>query len=151
MYELDNEISNCANRISKKSSYTRYSDDITFSVNQKGACKSFLDALAGILDNTASPKLSINPNKTKFLSRGNRRVITGLFIRPDGGISLGRHNKRYIKKLIYDLGKDNLESIEDKNYLSGYLGHILSVEPEFYNRLVIKYGETVLERAIKGN
>ena len=95
MYSLDEQIRAIANRISNQAEYSRYADDIIFSTKLRGGCRAFYDALCELITNTDSPRLAINNSKTMFSSRASRRVVTGLFICPDGGVSLGRRNKRY--------------------------------------------------------
>jgi RNA-directed DNA polymerase len=142
MYELDEKISSMVQSLSKPSCYSRYSDDIIFSTNEKGKSKIFIKKLEQILEKCNSPKLKLNQSKTYFMSRKNIRKITGLIITPDQNISIGRDKKRYIRKLIYDYYKNNLE--ESKVIcLKGYLAFILDNEPNFYNKLVLKYGNIV--------
>jgi len=147
MCSLDEQISAIANGISHKAAYSRYADDIIFSTNLQGGCRTFYQAMRDLVTNTDSPKLAINRGKTMFSSRASRRVVTGLFIRPDGGISLGRRNKRYIRKLLFDLKRDNIDP-QKLTYLSGYLAFTLDVEPAFYNRLALKYGAELLVHAL---
>jgi RNA-directed DNA polymerase len=147
MYSLDESIEAIANRISKETVYSRYADDIVFSTNSHEGCQQFYQSLYQLIRNTKSPKLIINEDKTVFASRANRRVVTGLFICPDGRVSLGRRNKRYIRKLLFEL-KNGAISKEGNKYLSGYLAFVLDVEPDFYNRLAIKYGADILKKAL---
>ena len=146
MFSLDEKIMALAKTISSESVYTRYADDIYFSSSKRGACKEFAAKLQELLVGVESPKLQLNAEKTVFSSRATRRVVTGLYICPDGGISIGRKNKRYIRKLIFELGQNRLEERE-KAYLSGYLSFILDVEPDFFNRLVLKYGADLMDQA----
>ena len=143
MYSLDDEIEKLANSISVHSSYSRYADDIVFSSNIKGSCNTFYDEIKKFLSKTKSPKIFLNENKTIFASKKGRRVVTGLIICPNKKISIGRKNKKYIKKLVNDF---RFEKISEKNlkYLSGYLSYILDVEPDFYNRLALKYSAEIL-------
>ena len=149
MFSLDDRISTLAASISPECIYTRYADDIFFSTNKIGACREFKKKLQMIIKDTDSPKLKINSKKTIFTSRGTKRVVTGLYICPDGQVSIGRKNKRYIKKLIFDFKNNKLDT-KEKGYLSGYLSFILDVEPDFFNRLVLKYGAKVVSNAHKG-
>jgi len=150
MFSLDEKINKLAISTSVDSVYTRYADDLVFSSNEKGACKEFYDAVIILINNTKSPNLKINKEKTVFTSRGIKRVITGLYVCPDGGVSIGRNNKRYIRKLLLLLKHGELDKKTAK-YLSGYLSFILDVEPDFYNRLVIKYGAETVSKARTGN
>jgi len=150
MFSYDEKISALAMSVFPESIYTRYADDIFFSSNKIGACKEFEIKLKKIIQSIKSPNLKINSEKTIFTSRGTKRVVTGLYICPDGQVSIGRKNKRYIKKLIFDFKNNKLDN-KEKGYLSGYLSFILDVEPDFFNRLVLKYGAEIVSTAHKGN
>lgn len=148
MFEVDEKLTKLSAAISSDSVYTRYADDIVFSTAQKGNCALFFSGCKDVINRITSPKLAINSKKTSFSSKGNRRVITGLYICPSGDVSIGRINKRYIRKLLFELKKELLPE-EKKKYLSGYLSYILDVEPDFYNRLAIKYGADLVRIAHK--
>jgi len=147
MYSIDEATTSLAGTISDQAAYTRYADDIIFSTDLRHACQTFYKALNRLVSETRTPRLVINEEKTVFASRASRRVVTGLFLRPDAGISLGRENKRYIRKLLFDLSRGCLGP-ELQGYLSGYLAFALDVEPDFYNRLALKYGAELLDRAL---
>jgi RNA-directed DNA polymerase len=138
MYSLDERFLSIAKYISEKSIYSRYADDIVFSTNKKGGCSKFREGVIKVLNKNKFPLLQLNEGKTIFTSKGTRRVVTGLYVCPDGKVSIGRERKRYIKKLINDF-KYNVIKQKDLAYLRGYLCFILDVEPDFYNRLVLKY------------
>ena len=146
MFSIDNNLDKFAKI--NDGIYTRYADDIVYSTNINGGCKQFLDEVNRLVIKTESPKFEVNKGKTIFTSKGTRRVITGIYLTPDGNISIGRKNKRYIKKLIFDYKNNN---IEDKklSYLQGYLAFILDVEPSFYNNLALKYGGEIVKKALK--
>lgn len=72
-------------------------------------------------------------------------MITGLIVTPNGDVSIGRRNKRYIKKLLFDFSKSKI-SDKNKSYLKGYLSYIEDVEPDFLNSLSLKYGAALLEK-----
>ena len=144
MYDFDTELYSIVKGINPDSVFTRYADDIVFSTNKEGECKEFenkLESLVGDLDN---PNLSVHEDKTYYMSRGNKRMVTGLIITPDGKISIGRDKKRYIKKLVFDYTKDEIDE-EELKYLTGYISYILDVEPTFYNSLVQKYSAETLK------
>ncbi len=96
---------------------------------------------------TSSPALHINDAKTRFMSQGTRRVITGMFVGPDGYVSIGRENKRHVRKLLKDLECGTITA-EDRRYLQGYLAFVLDVELSFFRRLQAKYGALLLESAL---
>ena len=140
MYDIDCKI---CKEIPDNTCYTRYADDLIFSTNVIKECSKFLDIATEIFEKEESTKLEINQDKTLFMSKGTRRVVTGLHITPQGKISLGRKNKRYIRKLLFDFKNGNVENI---TYLRGYLSFINDVEPDWYNRLTIKYSAETMEK-----
>ncbi|OVE74483.1 hypothetical protein BVX94_00095 [bacterium B17] len=136
----------------KDSVYSRYVDDIIFSTNRKGMCDEFLRFLSTTLSGTPSPILQVNATKTLVMSRGTRRCVTGMFITPEGGVSIGRTRKRKLRTLLYRYSKhlkgEDVLSKEDLNYLKGNLAFVLDVEPDYYNRLVQKYTATMVNSAL---
>jgi RNA-directed DNA polymerase len=144
MFELDVDLLEYANQ--NDGIFTRYADDVIYSTNTKGDCEKFLGHLRGVVERMDSPKLTINENKTMYMSRGSRRVVTGLRITPDGNISLGHENKRRIRAMLHWLRHGKLDE-KGKKYLRGYLSYILGTEPDFYNRLTLKYGGALIRKA----
>lgn len=144
MFELDKRLKSLAIEINKDAKITRYADDIVFSSNDKEASNKFLNGIIELLKSTESPNLKLNNDKTFYLSKANRRRITGLIITPDGKVSIGRDRKRMIKSLVNDFKYGQLEQ-EEIYRLQGYLNFVKDVEPEFYTRLVIKYTSEVVE------
>ena len=83
-----------------KSVYTRYADDLTFSTDMKGACKEIKTLVTTELRKMESPKLKLNPQKTKYVSSsGGSAFITGLRICHDGHITIHRKYKDKIRLL----------------------------------------------------
>lgn len=141
MYDLDEEIAKLAKATDNDSSVTRYADDLHFSTNHKGKCRVFFEQTKKLLLMTQTPSLSINESKTLYLSRGTRRVVTGLFVTPDAQITIGQERKKEIKKLIYNHSKGTLTQEEIK-YIKGLLSFVRDCEPSFLDKLAIKYDQT---------
>ena len=105
------------------------------------------------LERTDSPNLILNDLKTVYMSRGTRRAITGLVVTPQGGVSIGRDRKRYIRSLLHKYSahlaaKNGPMAEEELAFLSGMLAFVLDVEPELYNRLAQKYSSDVVNAAL---
>lgn len=147
--DIDGELYNASKQIDPDSEITRYADDIVFSSNIEGKCFSFHDKAKQLIDGHASPDLTLNPSKTSFMSRGNRRVIAGLVITPDGRVSIGRKKKRQIRAMLHEYCQGSLDPEELKS-LSGYLAWILDVEPNLFGRYAYTYGASVLNDALSG-
>lgn len=128
--------------------YSRYADDLMFSCMKKGASKPFLAGLRTLVNASACPRMTINDAKTHFMSRNSRRAVTGLIIAPDGGVSIGRPRKRFIRKLINDFKTRRL-SEKQNHVLQGHLAFILDVDPSFYDRLCMKYSAPLILSALR--
>lgn len=143
MRDLDTKFASLAHRLDSDSVITRYADDIYFSTNLKGNCSRFLDEVDTVIANTNSPRLRLNTKKTLFLSKATSRKITGLFIDGLGNVGIGRSRKKVIKSLLYKNSKGDLASRE-KEKTKGLLAFIKDCEPAYYNKLIVKYGPSVL-------
>src|SRR5262249_28097018 len=91
--------------------------------------------------------LVVNESKTRHLSKRRRRTVTGVVLRSQGGISLGRTAKRRLRSLIHrweEFDEDGRRS------LAGHLAHARSIEPGFINRLILKFGFEKVRRAQLG-
>lgn len=118
--------------------YTRYSDDMTFSTNERELLFSWPREVDGILNDLSQIELSINAEKTVFSSRKFNRHITGITITNDGKASLGRTKKREIRTRVFLTGQ-GVTSREELLSLNGYISFAKSVEPLFVTALLKKY------------
>jgi len=123
--------------------YTRYADDMTFSTNNKELRGEVFNKVKEIIDLLPFPKLYINKNKTVFGSKAHRRMVTGLILSNDGEISLGRDKKRHIRSIIHHFTTGKLTP-EQRNSLRGMLSYVRDIEPNFYARMVKRYGKEVI-------
>lgn len=123
--------------------YSRYADDLFFSTNRPGVLSDLIERLRVDIRSRRSPKLTINESKTVFTSRKRRRLLTGLVLTPDRKISLGRHNKRRIRSLVYKHKTDGITD-DQRVYLRGYIAYAASVEPGFVATMKRKYGEDLI-------
>jgi len=146
MYDFDCMISEAVRKDHVE--YSRYADDLTFSAKRVGNLKYIQKYLNNILREIKHPKLRINEDKTVYVTKKNRRFVTGLVLTDDGKVSLGRDRKRELIATVhhYIHGKLNMMEI---SRLSGLLAHANSVEPDFILRLERKYGDKIVNQ-IKG-
>ena len=136
LYLFDEKISEYSRSLGI--TYTRYADDLTFSHNEPNKLNSIENKIRKLLQKISYPSnLQINNKKTLYMSKKGRRQITGLYITPNGKISIGRNKKNYIKKLLRDYEKGKYQ--EKKQHIQGYLCFIKSIERELWNRLYNKY------------
>jgi retron-type reverse transcriptase len=146
MFDLDVKIS--ATAVRSDFTYTRYADDLVFSTMRKSSSKALVDEVAHLLAQTGSPRLKINERKTRFMSRNCRRAVTGLLLTPDGNLSIGRNHKRTIRSLVNSFVHGNL-SDKQRASLQGWLAFASDSEPDFVNRLCLKYSAETINQALR--
>lgn len=128
--------------------YTRYSDDITVSMSDKGIRGQIFEDIKSIILELGSPRLTINDKKTVFASKAHKRIVTGLVLANDNKVSLGRDRKRKIRAQICYFLQGKLSS-EDIEKLKGMISFARDVEPEFVSRMEKKYGKLAIMGGIK--
>ncbi len=100
MYKFDEYIENeCEER---NISYTRYSDDMAFSTNNKGILFEIPNLVNIAINSVKYPRLKINSEKTIYTSKKFNRHITGITISNEGTQSIGRDRKRLLRAQIFD-------------------------------------------------
>ncbi len=119
--------------------YTRYADDMTFSMQEKDLRGIILNEVISTLRRLPYPRLFINNRKTVFASKAHRRMVTGLIITNDGSVSIGRGKKRLIRAQIHNFLRGNLNEGEQE-HLRGMLAFVRNIEPDFIARMIRKYG-----------
>lgn len=121
--------------------YTRYSDDLTLSTNEKNSLFDWPKRVTAVLNSLDYPSLVLNLDKTVFTSKKFNRHVTGITITNDGKASVGRARKRRIRTQVYlSIGQDS-ESLKS---LQGHIAYAGSVEPTFVQKLWKKYPEQML-------
>ncbi len=137
MYRFDNEITNFCARFDI--AYTRYADDMTFSMHDKTMRGSTLSKVLEVLNELPFPRLQINDTKTIFGSKAHRRMVTGLILSNEGNVSLGHDRKRLLRAQIHHFVTGKL-SDSKRIKLRGMLAFARDVEPEFVERMENRYG-----------
>lgn len=123
---------------SKKISYTRYSDDLSFSTNTEGALFDLHESIHELTKQIKSPQLNINKTKTVFSSKKFNRHVTGITISNDARMSLGHSTKRGLRTRVFEASSATPHELAS---LKGYLSFVGQVEPDFLGRLRSKYPE----------
>ena len=135
-YELDHKLESLAHE--RSTVYTRYADDLFLSTEQPDVLKDFRDLVVSVVTSLACPAaLVVNESKTRHSSKKRRRRVTGLVLGSDNRVGVGRWRKRYIRGLIHRFPS---LSPTDKGSLAGLLSFARSVEPDFVNALILKFG-----------
>jgi RNA-directed DNA polymerase len=87
---------------------------------------------------------AVHDTKTGLYKRGQKQLVTGLILTPDGKVSIGRERKRLISAGVHRIKRGFEEEGHVQN-IKGWLAFANSVEPEFVQRLERKYGAIVRE------
>lgn len=119
---------------------SRYADDITISGPNIPQLVRFETRLKALLSASRGLRLELNEEKRGLYGPGERRMVTGLIITPDGKVSLGRERKREIHALIHKF-TIGCASVEQIMRGKGLLGFAKMAEREFYESIINKYGE----------
>lgn len=146
LYEFDSSVSGwCSER---NIVYTRYADDLTFSMKEKGLSSSVESQLRDFVKTKCLVSLRFNTKKTAHLSKKFQRRITGLIIANNDKVSLGRDRKREIKALVHRFELGLLDEKSIKN-LQGLLGFAKDVEPDFILSLYEKYSFELVNKILR--
>jgi RNA-directed DNA polymerase len=143
LFDFDTKMTGEAER--RNITYTRYADDLTFSGQRIGMLKDMLDATDHVLRSLPFPRLTVNKDKTTFVTTARRRVVTGITLANDGTTGLGRDKKRLISAQVHRASKGLLKPDELAS-LCGHLAFVNVVEPTFLGWLRSKYGDSTVDR-----
>lgn len=129
----------------RRINYTRYADDMTFSGQRIGMLKDMVGVVNSTVKQIQHPKLTVNSDKTIFVTARHRRLVTGITLSNEGRASLGREKKRKLSAAVHHAALGKLNSSELLK-LSGFLAFANVVEPSFIERLQKKYGNEVVQK-----
>jgi hypothetical protein len=141
MYRFDTEMFRYS--FENNISYTRYADDLAFSMYDMKMRGEVLKKVEAVLASQSFPVLKLNTRKTVFGSKAHRRIVTGLILANNGTVSLGHERKRRIRAQIHYYINGRL-SEEERFSLRGMLSFARDVEPDFFNRMRTKYGSEII-------
>ena len=147
MFKIDDDIVNLLSDRDKYGNvtYTRYADDLVISTDKKHVCKDIYKTINKIIKRAKSPKLSLNPEKTKKgTSTSGSALVTGLRICANEHITIHRKHKDHIRLLLSLYKKKKLGQDEQMSLL-GHLAYVRHVAPQFYSKLQNKYFKEIVE------
>ncbi len=142
---LDKRLAGLAAR--HGAAYTRYADDLTFSLQAAGAVGKLLKSARAVL---RSEGFEEHPDKTRVMRRGRRQEVTGLTVNQK--LSLPREELRALRALIHNVGKRGLASENREGhphfeaYLRGRISYLHMVDPTRAAALSLKL-DAALKRA----
>ncbi|WP_078120502.1 reverse transcriptase domain-containing protein [Thiosocius teredinicola] len=151
LFEFDNALLKFCE--SRGLTYTRYSDDIVISSDDKEALLSLRDSVQELLHTHASPKLLINAEKTRITHIGNKVKILGLIITPDGHVTIDSKYKKTLESILhfYTTDRSRYDDLLSKRFdgkehsLFGLLHYVKATDSAYLEKLQKKYGVLALK------
>jgi RNA-directed DNA polymerase len=142
-FDMDSELSDLGAKHSV--SYTRYADDLFFSTSQPNVLHAVENEVEAIVSRLTLPAhLQINIQKTRHSSKRRARRVTGIVLGSDNMPHIGRHLKKKIRSLIFNV--DSLDR-QSRSHLAGLLAYAVGFDPDFMNSLIMKYGHAKVTKA----
>lgn len=133
---LDNRIASLARKLGWR--YSRYADDLTFSLPAEHKGKPFLGKLLGFVKRIVeSEGFTLNEDKTRVLRKGGRQKITGLVVNGQGEPRVPRKLKRQLRAAIHNLKHGGgLQEGETPARLRGYAAYVYMTDPQLGKKLL---------------
>jgi RNA-directed DNA polymerase len=129
-YRMDRRLFGLAKKLGWR--YTRYADDLTFSLPMKHKGKPKLGLLLGSIGRIASDEgFRVHPRKTRVARTGARQTVTGLVVNGEAGPRVPRKIRREIRAVLHNVknGKP-LHEGETLNRIAGYIAYVHMTDPE---------------------
>jgi hypothetical protein len=146
MYEFDRSASEAASELGV--TYTRYADDITVSsAGGRAPLLKFEHRVQSIIQQSKL-NLVLNDAKRGIYGRGERRMVTGLIITPDGAVSIGRERKRLLRAALHRVSTGEADD-RLLMHCKGMLAFVISAEPLFLRTLVKHVGSEVIRSVLR--
>jgi len=125
---MDRRLSGLAAKFGYR--YTRYADDLTFSLENTSKQKAQLgNLLRAVKDIVVEEGFAINTKKTRILRKGSRQKVTGLVVNGDEGVRVPRKTKRQYRAAIHNyLAGKPLREGESWHTLYGYAAFVFMTD-----------------------
>jgi RNA-directed DNA polymerase len=117
--------------------YTRYADDLTFSLPDTHKGAPHLGTMIGLVKRVAADEgFRIHPDKTHVARKGSRQAVTGLIVNESGAPRVPRNTRRRIRAAIHNLaqGKQLAEG-ESRSTLEGHIAYVAMTDVELGRKL----------------
>jgi RNA-directed DNA polymerase len=131
---LDQRLTGLAHKLGWR--YTRYADDLTFSLSAEHKGPPNLGKLMGVVRRLVEEEgFAINPEKTRVARKGGRQTVTGLVVNGNARPRVPRKMRRQLRAAIHNLklGKP-LKEGETAARLVGYAAYIHMTDPRLGNQ-----------------
>jgi hypothetical protein len=127
---MDRRIAGAASKLGWR--YTRYADDMTFSLPRGHKGKPHLGVLLGLVRKVVEEEgFTVHPDKTRIVRSGGRQTVTGLIVNGDTGPRVPRELRRQLRAAAHNLdaGKP-VKQGESLARLAGYAAYVHATDPK---------------------
>jgi hypothetical protein len=127
---LDQRLTGLARKLGWR--YTRYADDLTFSLPDGHQGPPNLGKLMGVVRRIVEEEgFAVNPHKTRVHRKGGRQTVTGLVVNGPARPRVPRRLRRQLRAAIHNLkhGKP-LHEGETLERLAGYAAYVHMTDPK---------------------
>jgi hypothetical protein len=137
---LDRRLSGLAKRLGWR--YTRYADDLTFSLPAEHLGKPRVGALLGVVRRlVAAEGFQIHPEKTRVHRQGGRQQVTGLVVNGSQTPRVPRRLRRQLRAAAHNLAQGKpLKDGETVARLAGYAAYVYMTDAELGSNLLAALG-----------
>ncbi|WP_144156760.1 reverse transcriptase domain-containing protein [Paraburkholderia sp. BCC1885] len=136
--------------------YTRYSDDITISAQEKESLLGMDATITRLLAECDYPQMHLNDRKTKLTSIGRKIKILGMVILPNGQLTVDSKIRNRVETMLHfyvrnndalvDLTNTDLD--ESVDVLGGLVNYVNTIDQKYLDKLRRRYGVTVIDTLI---
>ena len=128
--KLDQRLTGFAKKLGWR--YTRYADDMTFSLPSGHKGKPATGKLIGMVDRiVAEEGFTVHPGKTRLARTGRRQTVTGLVVNGEGPPRTSRQVRRQLRAAIHNHSQGKpLRNDETIDTLRGYAAFIAMTDPQ---------------------
>jgi hypothetical protein len=137
---LDRRLSGLAARFGWR--YTRYADDLTFSLPAGHSGPPKTGALMGLVKRVALAEgFTVHPGKTRVHRRGGRQQVTGLVVNGGGPPRVPRALRRQLRAAVHNLRQGKpLKEGETVARLAGYAAYVYMTDTALGAKLFASLG-----------
>jgi hypothetical protein len=137
---LDRRIAGLASKLGWR--YTRYADDLTFSLPEGHEGAPALGKLMGLVRRVVeSEGFTLHPDKTRVHRTGGRQQVTGLVVNGGGAPRAPRKLRRQLRAAAHNLAHGKpLKEGESVERLVGYAAYVHMTDAKLGDRLLASFG-----------
>ena len=134
--KLDGRLAGLADKYGWR--YTRYADDLTFSLPNSSSGRTHLAALQGCVKKIVSAEgFVVHPKKTRVIRKGSSQRVTGMVVNGDGSPRAKRSVRRNLRAAIHNLKQGKpLREGESIDSLRGMAAFISMTDRELGAKLM---------------